>query len=98
MTDVNLCFASVRALSELVSKKQVSPVEIIEAHLQRISETEPVLNSFITLLADEAQEAARRAEAMINRGNHLGPLHGIPVGLKDLFNTCLLYTSPSPRD
>ena len=54
MTDVNLCYASVRVLSELVSKKQVSPVEIIEAHLQRISETEPVLNSFITLLADEA--------------------------------------------
>ena len=97
MTDVNLCYASVRALSELVSKKQVSPVEIIEAHLQRISETEPVLNSFITLLAYEAQEAARRAEAMINRGNHLGPLHGIPVGLKDLFNTGGVKTTSGSR-
>ena len=97
MTDVNLCYASVRALSELVSKKQVSPVEIIEAHLQRISETEPVLNSFITLLADEAQEAAKRAESMINRGNHLGPLHGIPVGLKDLFNTGGVKTTSGSR-
>mgnify|MGYP001202831294 CR=1 FL=1 len=97
MTEENLCYSSVRELSELVSHKKVSPVEIIEAHLDRISQTEPVLNSFITLLADEARDAAKRAESMINKGTYLGPLHGIPVGLKDLFNTGGVKTTSGSR-
>ena len=97
MSDMNLCYASVRDLSDLIFQKQISPVELIDAHLDRISETEAVLNSFITLLADEAREAAKRAESMINRGNYLGPLHGIPVGLKDLFNTGGVKTTSGSR-
>lgn len=84
-------------LSGLIRDKQVSPVEVVEAHLQRIEATEPTLNSFITLLPDHAMQAARRAESQIQAGNYRGPLHGIPVGLKDLFNTAGVRTTSGSR-
>ena len=87
MDTLEICYMSAGDLSKLVQKKEVSPVEIIEAHLSRIEATEPVLNSFITLLADESRAAARQAEKDIQAGRYKGPLHGIPVGLKDLYNT-----------
>lgn len=87
MDELEICYMSAGDLSRLVSKKEISPVEIVEAHLSRIQATEPVLNSFITLLADEARAAARHAERDIQIGKYRGPLHGIPVGLKDLYNT-----------
>ena len=97
MESLELCYMSAGKLSKLVESKEVSPVEIIDAHLARIEATEPVLNSFITLLPDEARAAARRAEADIKRGNYLGPLHGIPVALKDLFNTAGVRTTSGSR-
>jgi aspartyl-tRNA(Asn)/glutamyl-tRNA(Gln) amidotransferase subunit A len=84
-------------LSKLIEAKEVSPVEVIDAHLARIEATEPVLNSFITLLPDEARAAARRAESDIQRGNYRGPLHGIPVGLKDLYNTAGVRTTSGSK-
>ena len=84
-------------LSRLVQRREVSPVEIIEAHLARIEATEPVLNSFITLLPEEARAAAHRAEAAIRSGGYLGPLHGIPVGLKDLYHTGGVRTTSGSR-
>jgi aspartyl-tRNA(Asn)/glutamyl-tRNA(Gln) amidotransferase subunit A len=80
-----LCFLSARQLSRLIQKKKLSPVELMQAHLTRIQSLEPRLNSFITLLPDQAMAAARKAEKEIRSGRHLGPLHGIPFGLKDLF-------------
>jgi aspartyl-tRNA(Asn)/glutamyl-tRNA(Gln) amidotransferase subunit A len=97
MDSLELCFLSAGELSRLIAGREVSPVEIIDAHLERIDATESVLNSFITLLPEEAREAARRAEAQIQRGNYLGPLHGIPVGLKDLFNTAGVRTTSGSR-
>ena len=97
MQPLELCYMSAGQLSKLVAGKEVSPVDIIDAHLERIEATEPVLNSFITLLPEEARAAARRAEAEIQRGNYLGPLHGIPVGLKDLFNTAGVRTTSGSR-
>ncbi|MCI0779828.1 MAG: hypothetical protein J4N93_00920, partial [Chloroflexi bacterium] len=79
MDAIELCYASAGTLSRLIQSREVSPVEIIDAHLQRIEATEPVLNSFITLLPEEARAAARRAEDDIQRGKYRGPLHGIPV-------------------
>ena len=93
----DLCYLSAGELSRLVRRKEVSPVEIIDAHLARIEATEPVLNSFITLLPDQARAAARRAEAEVRAGNYRGPLHGIPVGLKDLFNTGGVRTTSGSR-
>ena len=84
-------------LAKLVRSKEVSPVEIIDAHLTRIEATEPVLNSYITLLPEEARAAARRAENDIQRGNYIGPLHGIPVSLKDLFSTAGVRTTSGSR-
>ena len=60
-------------------------MEVIKAHLSRIEALEPKLNSFITPLPDQAMADARKAEKEIQAGRYLGPLHGIPFGLKDLF-------------
>ena len=97
MEALELCYMSAGQLSGLIRDKQVSPVEVIDAHLGRIEATEPTLNSFITLLADHARDAARRAETQISAGNYRGPLHGIPVGLKDLFNTAGVRTTSGSR-
>ena len=64
-----ICYASAGELSPLIKNKDISPVEIIDAHLARIEATEPVLNSFITLLADESRAAARKAEQDIQGSN-----------------------------
>ena len=97
MDELEICYMSAGDLGRLVQKGDISPVEIIEAHLSRISATEPVLNSFITLLPDEALAAARQAERDIRAGRYRGPLHGIPVGLKDLFNTGGVRTTSGSR-
>ncbi len=85
MDSKEICFLSAGQLARLIQKKEVSPVEVIEAHLSRIEALEPILNSFITLLPDQAMAAARQAEKEIQAGRYLGPLHGIPFGLKDLY-------------
>ena len=92
-----LHYKSAWELSGLMRAGRVSPVEVVEACLARIEATEPTLNSFITLLPDAARAAARRAEQEIARGNWRGPLHGIPVGLKDLFNTAGVRTTSGTR-
>ena len=97
MDSTELCFMSAGELSRLIQAKEVSPVELVEAHLARIDATEPLLNSFITLLPEEARAAAQKAETEIQRGNYRGPLHGIPVGLKDLFNTAGVRTTSGSR-
>ena len=97
MDTTELCYASAGTLSRLVQQKELSPVEIIDAHLARIEATEPVLNSYITVLPEEARAAARRAESDIQRGDYRGPLHGIPVALKDLYNTAGVRTTSGSR-
>ncbi len=67
----------------LVKAGQVSPVEIVEACLARIEALDPMLRAFITVAGDQALDAARRAEDLARRGKELGPLHGVPVALKD---------------
>ena len=97
MNELEICYASAGQLAPMIRSGEISPVEIIDAHLSRIRATEPVLNSFITVLADEAATAARQAERDIRAGRHRGPLHGIPVGLKDLFNTGGVRTTSGSR-
>ena len=97
MDTLEICYMSAGDLSKLVQNKEISPVELIGAHLSRIEDTEPVLNSFITLLADEARGAARQAEKDIQAGRYKGPLHGIPVALKDLYNTGGVRTTSGSR-
>jgi aspartyl-tRNA(Asn)/glutamyl-tRNA(Gln) amidotransferase subunit A len=86
MTNTELCFLSVCQLSKLIHSKEISPVELVKASLARIRTLEPTLNSFITVLSEEAMQEARRAEKAILEGRSLGPLHGIPMTAKDLFS------------
>ena len=85
MDATELCFLSAGQLSRLIESKEVSPVEVVEAHLARARALEPTLNSFITLLPDQAMADARQAERDIQAGRYKGPLHGIPLALKDLY-------------
>ena len=78
---------------ELVRKKEVSPVELTRACLERIEQANPELNAFITVSADNAQAEARAAEQEIQQGKWRGPLHGIPVSLKDLLDTAGVRTT-----
>ena len=93
----DLVFAGIAELAPRVAAKELSPVEVTEAVLARIERMEPKLNAFITVMADSARDAAHAAETAIMAGNHLGPLHGIPVAIKDLYATrgvATTYGSP----
>ena len=86
MDSKDIPFLSIAEATELIATKELSPVEVIEAHLERVERTDGRLNSFITLLRDESIAAAKRAEQAVMSGAVLGPLHGIPIGLKDLYD------------
>ena len=86
-TSGELTRLSIREASELLRKKKVSPVELTKECLARIERYNPALNAFITVTAESALAEARAAEAEIQRGRWRGPLHGIPIALKDLFDT-----------
>ena len=83
----DLHYLTISEAATLIESKQLSPVELVSAHLDRIEQTDERLNSFITLLAEEAAAAASSAESEIQGGEYRGPLHGIPIGLKDLYFT-----------
>jgi aspartyl-tRNA(Asn)/glutamyl-tRNA(Gln) amidotransferase subunit A len=80
---MNALPATIAELAPLVARRNVSPVEVTRAVLERITALEPQLNAFITLTADDALAAARAAEAEIQAGRYRGPLHGVPVAVKD---------------
>ncbi|MCH8898441.1 MAG: amidase, partial [Chloroflexi bacterium] len=80
-------FLSATELSTLIADKEVSPVEATQAYLDRISEVDAKLNSYITICGEEALSQAKQAEQEIVAGRYLGPMHGIPVAVKDQFNT-----------
>jgi aspartyl-tRNA(Asn)/glutamyl-tRNA(Gln) amidotransferase subunit A len=71
-------------LAEMVRRKQVSPIEVVRALLERIEALEPRINAFVHLAADHAMDAAKADEAALMGGGQLGPLHGVPVTIKDL--------------
>ena len=80
-------------LGEAVRLRKISPVELTRACLQRIKASNPSLNAFITVMAESALGQARTAEKEILAGNWRGPLHGIPIGLKDLIDTAGVRTT-----
>lgn len=84
MATNELAAAPAVVLAELIRTKQASPVEVTEAALARIAAWEPRLNAFVVLDADRARAAARAAEQAVMRGDPLGPLHGVPVTIKDI--------------
>jgi aspartyl-tRNA(Asn)/glutamyl-tRNA(Gln) amidotransferase subunit A len=84
---------SIREASDQIRKKKVSPVELTKACLARIDRANPALNAFITITAESALQQAREAEAEVARGKWRGPLHGVPIALKDLFDTAGVRTT-----
>ncbi|MGH9775166.1 MAG: amidase [Candidatus Acidiferrales bacterium] len=82
-----LGFLTIEEAADLLRRKKISPVELVEDALARIARIEPRLNAFITVTAEQARRAARRAEREIMRGGARGALHGIPITLKDNIET-----------
>ena len=78
---------SIAEVSGLLRRKEISPVDLTNACLARIEQLNPSLNAFITVMHDSALAQAREAQAEIQSGNWRGPLHGVPIGLKDLIDT-----------
>ena len=91
MTD--LTEASAAELARGVRAGDLSPVKVVEAHLDRIEELDDGINAFVTLCAEEAREAAREVERAIERGEDPGPLAGVPVAVKDLENVAGVRTT-----
>lgn len=92
-TPDDLAGASLWEASELVRTRKASPKELTAACLARIQRLNPTLNAFITVMAEQSMAEATRAEADIMKGRWRGPLHGIPIGLKDLFDTAGVRTT-----
>jgi len=84
-------------IAELVRTKKLSPVEVIEAALARIDKLNPALNAFCLVAAEQARAAAREAEIAVTKGEPLGPLHGVPVSVKDVVFTRGLTTTGGSR-
>ena len=82
-SDRELGFTPTYKLGELIRTKSISPVELTESHLRRADVLDPQLGIFITRISDMAMDAARESEAAVMRGDSLGPLHGVPVPVKD---------------
>jgi aspartyl-tRNA(Asn)/glutamyl-tRNA(Gln) amidotransferase subunit A len=83
----------IATLQKRVRIQKVSPVEVVIACLERIEQHNPALNAFVTFLPELALERARIAEAEIKAGKWRGPLHGIPVGIKDFYDTAGIKTT-----
>jgi amidase len=93
MADRSLTRKTARELASLIRSRAVSPVEVLDAHLAEIERLNPSLNAIVTLSADQARIAAHAAEGAVARGAKLGPLHGLPVGIKDVTVTAGVRTT-----
>jgi aspartyl-tRNA(Asn)/glutamyl-tRNA(Gln) amidotransferase subunit A len=86
-----LIYSDATKLAELIRTREISPVEVIKAHLDRIDAVNPKVNAIVTI-ADRALESAKEAEAAVLRGDELGPLHGVPFTVKDSIDTAKVLT------
>ena len=82
--DADMAFAPATELRRLIQSKEVSIVELLELFYQRIDSINPRLNAYLALCQDQALDQARSAQDAVQRGDSLGPLHGIPISVKDL--------------
>jgi aspartyl-tRNA(Asn)/glutamyl-tRNA(Gln) amidotransferase subunit A len=87
------CYSGIVELAQSLRERRRSPVEIVAACLQRIERLNSQLNAFITVAAESATEAAKTADAEIKQGKWRGPLHGIPVAIKDFYDTSGIPTT-----
>ncbi len=88
----DICFADATELASRIRNKQLSPVEVVSAHLERISAINPKLNAVVAI-ADDALDKARAAEQSLMKGEAIGPLHGVPFTCKDAFDVAGVRTT-----
>jgi len=93
MTENVLVRKPARELAQLIRTRAVSPLEVLDAYLAVIAALNPKLNAIVTLVAEQARDAARQAEAAVIKGEALGPLHGLPIGVKDITPTAGIRTT-----
>jgi aspartyl-tRNA(Asn)/glutamyl-tRNA(Gln) amidotransferase subunit A len=92
-----LAFLPITALAERLRRRELSPVEITRVYLDRIAALDPELRAFITVTAEQALAEAAAAEREIAAGRYRGPLHGVPLAIKDLFHTAGVRTTAGSR-
>ena len=92
-----LHYLTIGEAAPLIASGELSPVELTRAYLARIDAIDGQLDSFVTLTPDFALSQARQAEAEIRAGKYRGPLHGIPIALKDLYDTAGIRTTAMSR-
>ncbi len=93
MEKADIPFLSVSQLSERIKSRQVSPVEVVAGYLDRIDSLNDRLYAYLTVCRDQAVETARESERELARGEYRGPLHGVPVAVKDQLNTAGIRTT-----
>ena len=86
-----LIYSDATKLAELIRTREVSPVEVMKAHLDRIEAVNPKVNAVVTI-SEDALQSARKAEAAVQRGDEVGPLHGVPFTVKDSIDTAMVLT------
>jgi aspartyl-tRNA(Asn)/glutamyl-tRNA(Gln) amidotransferase subunit A len=93
MADLELCFLSIAEASRRIAARELSPVALTEALLARIEETDGRLHAYVRQMRASALEEARAAEARAQAGTRLGPLDGVPIAVKDLYDTAGVVTA-----
>ncbi len=89
----SICFLPATTLARSIQEREISAREVMEAHLAQIERVNPKVNAICTLVAEEALAGADAADAVLARGEAAGPLHGLPVGIKDLVETAGIRTT-----
>ncbi len=97
MSNLEINYMSVVEMVAAIKSRRLSPVEVMAAVLSRIEQLNPQVNAYCTLVADSARQQARAAEARVMKGGELGPLHGVPVSIKDLVFTRGIRTTGGSR-
>jgi Amidase len=97
MTNADLCFLNVTELAPVVRTRKISPVEIVQALLSRIDTLNGDLTAYLHVSAEQAMAAAHAAEIEISTGGYRGPLHGIPVAYKDIYDVQGLPTTAASK-
>jgi Asp-tRNA(Asn)/Glu-tRNA(Gln) amidotransferase A subunit family amidase len=93
----DLAFVSAVEQARMVRDKEISPVELVDLYLARIDKYDGEINAYVTVVGDQAREQAARAEQEVIDGADLGPFHGVPIPIKDLFETQGIKTTFSCR-
>jgi amidase len=93
MADKSLLDMSARELVRLIASRDISPLEVLDAYLAAIEALNPQINAIVTLAAEQARDAARSAEDAVMKGDALGALHGLPIGVKDITPTAGIRTT-----